>query len=239
MFSGDFNRTLAPWRGARSAGAISFTTWNTRALLCQDPLKRKKKVTHMLQVLNSTSVLAMQEVHGSETELAHALHLGHKPAAIFTSIPARGTGGVAIVIPGLSQAEAADPERFRQSAPVPGRVQRLQIKSDLPGAADGVQPSMVVIYNVHNFQLTQDQVQLTAGSIRAELSIAVQQPERITIMVMGDFNFMDEAPLEMTAPLVNKGLPRLRNVHPEHQLLWEQALGDMIEVDPEPPHPLH
>eukprot|EP00959_Pyramimonas_sp_CCMP1952_P446226 9342677-Pyramimonas_sp.AAC.1 len=39
----------------------------------------------------------------------------------------------------------------------------------------------------------------------------------------------------MAAPLVNKGSPRLRNVHPEHQLIWEQALGDMIEVDPELP----
>ncbi|CAK0845855.1 unnamed protein product [Prorocentrum cordatum] len=206
---------------------------DVRAKFEEDPLKRKKKVTHMLQVLNSTSVLAMQEVHGSETELAHTLHLGHKSAAIFISIPERGTGGVATVLPGLSQEEAADPDRFRRTAPVPGRAQRLQIKSDLAGAPEGAQPSMAVIYNVHNFHLAQDQVQRTVGTIRAELSVAEQRPERITAMIMSDFNFMDEAPLEMTAPLVNKGLPRLRNVHPEHQLLWEQAPGDMVEVDPE------
>ncbi|CAK0838272.1 unnamed protein product [Prorocentrum cordatum] len=208
---------------------------DVRAKFEEDPLKRKKKVTHMLKVLNSTSVLAMQEVHGSETELAHALHLGHKSAAIFTSIPERGTGGVAIVLPGLSQEEAADPDRFRRTAPVPGRVQRLPIKSDLAGAPEGALPSMVVIYNVRNFHLAQDQVQRTVGTIRAELSVAEQQPERIAVMIMGDFNFMDEAPLETTAPLVSKGLPRLRNVYPEHQLLWEQALGDMVEVDPELP----
>eukprot|EP00959_Pyramimonas_sp_CCMP1952_P097647 2041001-Pyramimonas_sp.AAC.1 len=47
--SGRFNKALAPWRRAQSVGAITFRTWNARALLCQDPLKRKKKVNHMLQ----------------------------------------------------------------------------------------------------------------------------------------------------------------------------------------------
>ncbi|CAK0804711.1 unnamed protein product, partial [Prorocentrum cordatum] len=200
-----------------------------------DPLERKKNVTRVLQALNSTSVLAMQEVHGSEAELAHALHFGHKSAAIFTSIPERGTGGAAIVLPGLSQEEAADPDRVRHTAPVPGRVQRLQVKSDLAGAPEGALPSTVVIYNVHNFHLAHDQAQRTVGTIRAELSAAEQQPERIAVMITDGFNFMDGARLEMTAPLVNAGLPRLRNVHPEHQLLWEQALGDMVEVDPELP----
>ncbi|CAK0825692.1 unnamed protein product, partial [Prorocentrum cordatum] len=39
----------------------------------------------------------------------------------------------------------------------------------------------------------------------------------------------------MTAPLVNKGLPRLRRHNPEHQLAWESVLSDMTEVDPEIP----
>eukprot|EP00959_Pyramimonas_sp_CCMP1952_P079516 1662307-Pyramimonas_sp.AAC.1 len=60
---------------------------------------------------------------------------------------------------------------------------------------------MIATYNVHNFQLSADRVQRTRGAIRAELSIAEQQPERIIVLVMGDFNFMDEPPLELTAPL--------------------------------------
>eukprot|EP00959_Pyramimonas_sp_CCMP1952_P142688 2987255-Pyramimonas_sp.AAC.1 len=46
---------------------------------------------------------------------------------------------------------------------------------------------------------------------------------------------MDEAPLEMKAPLVNKGRPRLRRHNPEHQLAWESVLTNMTEVDPEIP----
>eukprot|EP00959_Pyramimonas_sp_CCMP1952_P081214 1696552-Pyramimonas_sp.AAC.1 len=92
---------------------------------------------------------------------------------------------------------------------------------------------MLAIYNARKFKLSEAQMQRTAGSIRAELSVAEQRAERITAMVLGDFNFMDEAPLEMTAPLVNVGLPRLRNHHPEHQLRWGQALGEMVEVGPE------
>eukprot|EP00959_Pyramimonas_sp_CCMP1952_P310871 6505682-Pyramimonas_sp.AAC.1 len=60
---------------------------------------------------------------------------------------------------------------------------------------------MAAIYNVHNFHLAQGQGQRTAGAIRAELSVAEQQPERIAVMIMSDFYFMGEAPLEMTAPL--------------------------------------
>ncbi|CAK0872243.1 unnamed protein product, partial [Prorocentrum cordatum] len=195
----------------------------------------KRKISFMLQVMNSTAALATQQAHGSEAELNREIHLAHKTAACFASIPNRGTGGVALLIPGLSPAEAADPDRSRHSEPIPGRVQRLQIKSDVSDAAAGALPNMIAIYNARDSRLTADQVQRTRCSIRAELSIAEQQPERIAVLVMGDFNFMDEAPLEPAAPLVNKGLPRRRNHHPEHQLLWEQALGDMVEVDPELP----
>eukprot|EP00959_Pyramimonas_sp_CCMP1952_P255485 5336445-Pyramimonas_sp.AAC.1 len=43
MHRGSLNRTLAPRRGPSSTKPISFATWNTRALLCGGPLKRKKK----------------------------------------------------------------------------------------------------------------------------------------------------------------------------------------------------
>eukprot|EP00959_Pyramimonas_sp_CCMP1952_P052416 1095686-Pyramimonas_sp.AAC.1 len=46
---------------------------------------------------------------------------------------------------------------------------------------------------------------------------------------------MDEAPLEMKAPLVNKGPPRLRRHNPEHQLAWEPVQTNMTEVDPHIP----
>ncbi|CAK0842476.1 unnamed protein product, partial [Prorocentrum cordatum] len=189
----------------------------------------------MMQVMNSTAALALQEVHGSEAGLCHEIHLSHKTAACFASVPNRGAGGVALLIPGLSPNEAADPDRFRRSEPISGRVQRLQIKSDVAGAGEGALPNMIAIYNARNFQLTAEQVQRTRGSIRAELSIAEQQPEQATALATGDFKFMDEAPLEMTAPLVNEGLPRRRNHRPERQLPWEQALGDMVELDPELP----
>ncbi|CAK0839907.1 unnamed protein product, partial [Prorocentrum cordatum] len=167
----------------------------------------KKVVAFMLQVLNSMAALALQEAHSSEAELSHDIHLARREAACFASIPNRGAGGVAPLLPGISPADAADPDQFRHSEPIPGRAQRLQIKSDVSKAAAGTLPSMIAIYNARNFQLTAGQVQHARGAIRAELSTAEQQPERIAALVMGDFNFMDEAPLELTAPLVGPELP--------------------------------
>eukprot|EP00959_Pyramimonas_sp_CCMP1952_P131293 2745212-Pyramimonas_sp.AAC.2 len=69
--------------------------------------------------MNSAAVLALQEVHGSEAELNREIHLARKTAACFASIPLRGTGGAALLIPGLSPTEAADPDRFRRPEPVP------------------------------------------------------------------------------------------------------------------------
>ncbi|CAK0859713.1 unnamed protein product, partial [Prorocentrum cordatum] len=158
-------------------------------------------------VVNSAAALALQEANASEAEPNREIHSARKTAACFVSVPNRGTGGVAVLTPGLSPTETADPERRRHSEPAPGRVQRLQQKSDVTGVGEGALRNMIAIYNIHNFQLAADQAQRTRGSIRAELSTAEQQPERVTVLVMGDFNFMDEAPLEMTAPLVEPKLP--------------------------------
>ena len=49
---------------------------------------------------------------------------------------------------------------------------------------------MLVIYNVHNFKLSTEQVRKTVGSLKAELSVADSFPERATIMVMGGFNLV-------------------------------------------------
>ncbi|CAK0873260.1 unnamed protein product, partial [Prorocentrum cordatum] len=216
--------------------SISFTAWNARALLCNNFMQRRRKLQCMSEALRSTSLLALQEVHGSHHELQHAVHLAHIEASIFSSIPERGAGGVAIIAPGLPQSIADDESRFTHTELVPGRAQRLLIKTMSESeAAQGALPNMVVIYNVHNFRLTAQEVDKVAGSIRAEVITASQQPERIAILVMGDFNFMDEAPLEMKAPLVNKSLPRLRRHNPEHQLAWESVLTNMTELDPEIP----
>eukprot|EP00959_Pyramimonas_sp_CCMP1952_P014848 314379-Pyramimonas_sp.AAC.1 len=76
---------------------VSFTTWNARALLCNNMLQRRRKTQCMVEALRATSVLALQEVHGSHAELQHAVHLAHIEASVFSSIPERGTGGVAII----------------------------------------------------------------------------------------------------------------------------------------------
>ncbi|CAK0811032.1 unnamed protein product [Prorocentrum cordatum] len=179
---------------------VSFTTWNARALLCNNMTQRRRKTQCMVEALRATSALALQEVHGSHAELQHAVHLAHIEAAIFSSIPERGTGGVAIIVPGLPQSVAADESRFTHTEMVPGRVQRLLIKTVTEAeAAQGSLPNMVVIYNVHNFRLTAQEVDKVTRSLRAEVYTAAQQPERITILVMGDFNFMDEVSLK--APL--------------------------------------
>ncbi|CAK0845193.1 unnamed protein product, partial [Prorocentrum cordatum] len=171
-------------RSGKTARREFQTKKFTHLCKAQDATKRKNKRSFMMQVMNSTAALALQEVHGSEAELDHEIHL------------------------------------------------RLQIKSDVSDDAAGALPNMIAIYNARNFQLTAGQVQRARGSIRAELSIAEQRPGRITVLVMGDFNFMDEAPLELTAPLVSEAFLVGEITTQKHQLLWGQALGDMVEVDP-------
>ncbi|CAK0896150.1 unnamed protein product, partial [Prorocentrum cordatum] len=111
----------------------------------------------------------------------------------------------------------------------------LHIKSAQSPNADGELPNTLVIRNARRFELSEDQVRRAVGPIRAELSIAEQRPERAAALVTGDFNFMDDAPLELTAPPVNQRRPRRRNHHPERKRLWGQALDTTVEVDPAAP----
>eukprot|EP00959_Pyramimonas_sp_CCMP1952_P463950 9485775-Pyramimonas_sp.AAC.1 len=100
-------------------------------------------------------------------------------------------------------------------------------------APDDALPNLVVIYNARNFRLTEQQVTRASRPLRAEVLTAEAQPERTTAIAMGDFNFADEAPMEMQTPLINEGLPRLCRHNPEHQLAWEPVLQEMTEIDPE------
>eukprot|EP00959_Pyramimonas_sp_CCMP1952_P380057 7961632-Pyramimonas_sp.AAC.1 len=101
-------------------------------------------------------------------------------ASCFSSLPAHDAGGVVTLLPQMAQAEADEAVReelIRVSELVPGRVLRVAIKA----RADDERPdTMLVIYNVHNFWLTAQQVSTISCRISAEAEPAAMQPHKMT-----------------------------------------------------------
>eukprot|EP00959_Pyramimonas_sp_CCMP1952_P218465 4569174-Pyramimonas_sp.AAC.2 len=160
-------------------------------------------------------------------------------AACFSSLHARDAGGVVTLLPQMTQAEADEAvrdERIRVSELVPGRVLRAAIKA----RADDERPdAMLVVYNVHNFGLTAQQVSSISSRISAEAEQAALQPHKMTLIAMGDLNYTEAAPMHLHVPEIDKGLiipPR----HRGRADLWAAAMSEMTELDPEAPtHDIH
>eukprot|EP00959_Pyramimonas_sp_CCMP1952_P363792 7618085-Pyramimonas_sp.AAC.1 len=63
---------------------------------------------------------------------------------------------------------------------------------------------MLVCYNIHNFGLSSGQVDTLTARISAETQVAAQCPERITVLVLGDFNCAVGAPMHLHFPEIDK-----------------------------------
>eukprot|EP00959_Pyramimonas_sp_CCMP1952_P018264 387020-Pyramimonas_sp.AAC.1 len=90
---------------------------------------------------------------------------------------------------------------------------------------------MLACYNIHNFGFPSEPVDSLIARIVAETQVAAQCPERVTVLVLGDFNFSVEVPMHLHVPEIDKGLlvqPRLR----EHGASWWLTLSDLTEIDP-------
>eukprot|EP00959_Pyramimonas_sp_CCMP1952_P173484 3625467-Pyramimonas_sp.AAC.1 len=130
--NGRFIRTLQVWKEDFKRGVpqqLAFMTWSTRALLHQDMGLRTNKFNKLREFCKNMSIVALQEVHGTKEELRSQLYLRRMGMAIVASIPEHAAGGVAFVLPEMTQKqieEELDNERIRF---IPGRAQRLAIKA--------------------------------------------------------------------------------------------------------------
>ena len=80
----------------KGAGAA---TWNARALLLRSPVKRQKKLSHLEANIVNATLVALQEVHGSDAEIRAALARFRSHWYIDVSAgPDRATGGVVIMV---------------------------------------------------------------------------------------------------------------------------------------------
>ena len=61
--NGPLSKLLFPWAVVRS-DVLPLSSWNSRALLHFDAVKRKKKLNKLLSIAKRGGVIAVQEVHG-------------------------------------------------------------------------------------------------------------------------------------------------------------------------------
>eukprot|EP00959_Pyramimonas_sp_CCMP1952_P359384 7525207-Pyramimonas_sp.AAC.1 len=97
--------------------------------------------------------MCLQEVHGNAIECTQGLHRHHVHAQVFMNFgDRRDTGGTVILLPG--RFAATDAPRYSHEIIVTGRVQQLRVSGP---ASDSLPPSLI-IYNVHNFGISGDEM---------------------------------------------------------------------------------
>eukprot|EP00959_Pyramimonas_sp_CCMP1952_P141526 2962092-Pyramimonas_sp.AAC.1 len=111
---------------------IAMGTWNTRALFHHQPDMRTKKCDTLREFSHNHAISVLHEVHGSQAEFEIHLYQRRLDYGLVASIPSHTAGGVAMIIPIMAKTQfqaGSDEERIRYSELVPGRGQRLAIKS--------------------------------------------------------------------------------------------------------------
>eukprot|EP00959_Pyramimonas_sp_CCMP1952_P235586 4923573-Pyramimonas_sp.AAC.1 len=167
---------------------------------------RARQCDKLRECCKGMPIVALQEVHGTMEELKAQLYLRRMDVAILASTPEHAAGGVAFIIPEMTQEqveEGVENERIRHSGITPGRAQRVAIKAR--GNQDR-SDTMLVCYNVHNFGLSSAQVNQLVDIISAEVQIAMARPDHMTALVMGDINYPEVAPTHLHVPLIDKGV---------------------------------
>eukprot|EP00959_Pyramimonas_sp_CCMP1952_P127102 2658494-Pyramimonas_sp.AAC.1 len=117
-------------------------------------------------------------------------------------------------------------ERIRYSELIPGRAHRFAIKY-IPEQG-GQEHGKLVCYNIHHFGPSSKQVDALAARIAAENQVVAQCTERVTVIVLGDFNCTVDAPMHLHVPEMDKGLL-------VHGASWWLTLSDLAGLDPETP----
>jgi hypothetical protein len=167
-----------------------------------------------------SSIICLQEVHGTKEEMNKAFHLWHKDWDWYISAGTkRRTGGcVTFVRKGTFVNDAT----ISPTAHVPGRALELHVVRNMESLA---------IWNVHNYDIPIDAVTAMVDKILLQKTAAQSQPLERAVFVTGDWNFRcrDDTQQSLIAP----SGPRDRcdgSVLPT-QARWERALGTLVEYE--------
>eukprot|EP00959_Pyramimonas_sp_CCMP1952_P198631 4154826-Pyramimonas_sp.AAC.1 len=112
----------------------------------------------------------------------HECYVRRVRGAKFLSIPSHDAGGVALLLPRLSQEQADEgirTGRTRYEALILGRVQ--------------------------SYGLSRNEVGAISSRIRAGAEVAAASPSRATVLLMGDMNYQEAAPMHLHVPEIDKG----------------------------------
>ena len=198
----------------RSQNNISITTWNARALSHLKTKIRHKKLRYLDKLLKSSTITFVQESHGSRAEIERLLYHYRKSFYIFHACgPDRGTGGT------ITFVDKSFFGNVSSTVIVEGRASRTVVDRD---------GSKVILYNIHNFGLTGELLDLVFDSINQDRQLAKDDPSKYTVVIGGDFNNFvpGEAQQYLNFPTKEETTSRDNG----RSRLWNEHLGHFTEL---------
>jgi len=187
---------------------------------------RMKKIEKLSQVAAKAQIIGLQEVHGTEQKLRKALHsLLQNFLLFFNPGEHSGTAGTAFLVSKEIAAQEADvlPTRV-----VHGRVLLIAIRH-------GDYCSEYV--DIHNFELSPDDIAKTHAVLRQMSQRANEDPEHYTGWAMGDFNFLAPAEVPFFIHTPDKKLIGHAAIvtHQPAVKKWQRVLGQLTELQQSSP----
>jgi hypothetical protein len=200
--------------------SFKATTWNSAALLHQEPTQRKRRLALLSDICRCSDFVLAQEAHANESELRIALP---QLSALFhvevSEGPNAATGGV---ITFIKKTWAGSDAVVVSRAVVMGRVLRSVI--DRPG-------SRFIVWNVHNFGLSAPAMDRVVAGLRADSAEAAAAPQQVFLVVAGDLNFRDDGEEEFDMKNPDNSFGTVTKCDKQqHAATWRKALSPLTDV---------
>ena len=150
-----------------------------RALFAVDSKVRARKMQVLSNLAQQSTVLLLQEVHGTASDVKAFLTYFRREWHILPSLGRdRGTGGLLTLI--RKRAFPVNTAITFQH-PMPGRACRVSLRSNSTEA---------IFWNVHNYGLSKPQVTSVGNMISTDTELAKSDPSCVTLFTGGDWNFL-------------------------------------------------
>ena len=164
-----------PWPSKKPSCKV--VSWNAAALFQVDPIKAARKNTVLAKLSLEYDIVFIQEAHGDENDLrARCPQIADSHWCCASQGPNRAVGGVISL---FNKEWLGDVVPISETV-VEGRAMRSLLD-------DGW--CTLVVYNIHNFELTAQDVNYIAQLIKVDLAAVERDPTRHNVIIAGDWNF--------------------------------------------------
>ena len=161
-----------PWPSKKPSCKI--VSWNGAALFQDDPIKAARKIAILAKLSLEYDIILIQEAHGDENDLrARSPQIADSHHCHAAQARNHAVGGVIA----LFKKEWLGVVVPISETIVTGRVTRTLLD-------DGW--CTTVVYNVHNFGLTAQDVNNISTRIKADLAAVERDPTRHDVIIAGD-----------------------------------------------------